>query len=50
MSDISRMLIMMSGSSGKGTAKNVQKLPPPESEVSFGIKSCELSSRDLKRP
>ena len=44
------MLIMMSGGSGKGTAKNIQKLQPPEGEVSFGIKSCEYSSRDMRLP
>ena len=42
------MLIMMSGGSGKGTAKNIQKLQPPEGEVSFGIKSCEYSSREIR--
>jgi len=44
------MLIMMSGGSGKGTAKNIQKLQPPEGEVSFGIKSCEYSSREMGLP
>jgi hypothetical protein len=48
MSDIGRMLILMSGGRGKSTAKNFQNLVPPEVEVSFGIKACEYSSRDLR--
>lgn len=42
------MLILMSGGSGKGPAKTVQKIVSPENEISFGIKACEYSSRDLR--